>query len=158
MALQRDGPCADDSNSKIMTPEKQAEFQQKLVYLVNQMKPTPEFAIGSFIAAALSIMEQVYRKPDGSEMSNEECRKMMIQEMIKSLPDVPEAANGEPNPTPPPPLNVVPLTPDDSADHLENLKRSARKDPDGAKPISQDDAMGIIEQGYEPPKPPEGAA
>ncbi len=121
-----------------MTEEKQQKIQNKLNNMVRSQHLAPDEAIGMFLSACLGIMMQVYKKPDGSPLSMDDAKNMMIEGLANSI-----QRNGTP------PLTIVD-TPEAAASHLEQAAKDAAN-VEGAKPISVDEAQNILEQHFKPP-------
>ena len=129
------------SGSIFMTETKQQKVQRKLNHLIGSTKLTPDEAIGMLLSAALGIMGQVYRKPDGNSLTPDEVKRMMIQGLADSL----HKGNGVAEP---PALAIVD-TPEAAADMLEKAAQEAGN-IEKAKPISTDEAMNILEKEFRP--------
>lgn len=123
-----------------MTDKKQQRFQEELNNLIGKFNIKPDEAIGMFVSAALGIMGQIYRKPDGSNLSPDEVKLMMVQGIADSV----QKKNGVGTE-----LTILD-TPEAAADHLAKAAKDAAN-LEGAKPISVEDAQDILEQQFKPP-------
>jgi hypothetical protein len=124
-----------------MTETKQMKVQRKFFAIVQAQNLPPDEAISAFILAALRIMGTVYKHPDGSPLSLEDAKQMMVDGLKAS-----NSSNGE---VKAPELTIVD-TAETVADHLNQIVRD-EANLEGAKPISTEEALRRIQEDSMPP-------